>query len=249
MADRDSTETETETDAAPMTDDHSGRQPSNQSRTAGATGRRGRPLLPKLIMAVAAVGLFLFGYQWGNQFKRGGTEPPQISGVMLRPPQPLPDFVLKDSAGGDVGRTDLLDGWALLDFAPLADARGHRSIARLVEVYNRLAAEPELRKRLRLLLVSADSSPRLARDFERLSPAIGILGAERGVIDELRNALGASEQPASDELSALFLIGPDATLVALFPTAQPAAEIAADVAALAQWPGSVESSADRLTND
>lgn len=221
-----------------MSDEHPSQQPTKRSGTARASRRRNRPLLPRLIMAVAAVGLFLVGYQWGNQFKRGDQQPPPISGVMVRPPQPLPDFVLQDSAGADVGRPDLLDRWALISFAPLADAQGHRSIARLVEIYNRLAAEPELQKRLRLLLISADSAPRLARDFERLSPAIGILSAERGVIDELRNALGAGEQPPSDQLPALFLVGPDASLVALFPASQPAAEIAADVAALALWPGS-----------
>ena len=218
-----------------MTDEQSKTQGKIRPGTARAAGRRNRPLLPKLIMAVAAVGLFLISYQWGNQFKLGGGEPPAISGVMVRPPQPLPDFVLTDSAGADVGRSDLLDRWALLSFAPLADARGHRSIARMVEVYNRLAADQALRERLRLLLISADSSPRLVRDFERLSPAMGILSAERGVIDALRNALGAGEQPPSDELPALFLVGPDASLLALFPAAQPAAEIAADVEALAKW--------------
>lgn len=192
-------------------------------------------------MAVAAVGLFLLSYQWGNQYKLGADRAPSLSGVLIRPPQPLPDVVLSDSSGAPFGRADLLERWSLLGFAPINSARGHRSIARLVEIYNRLADQRELRLQLRLLLVSKDSMPRLARDFERLSPAIAVLGGEPDQVEQLQGALGVEPQATGtdlpQELPPLFLIDPGARLVVVFPASQSAATVAKDVAALADWPG------------
>ncbi len=129
-----------------------------------------------------------------------------------------------------------------MGFAPINSARGHRSIARLVEVYNRLADQPDLRRQLRLILVTADSVPRLALDFERLSPAISVLSGEPEQRDTLQAALGAGPQPtgpdSDQDLPPLFLIDPDARLLVLFPSSQSAAAVAADVAALARWAGS-----------
>jgi len=185
-------------------------------------------------MAVAALGLFIVSYQWGNQYKHGGDRPPTLSGVAIRPPLPLPDFVLTDSSDGPFGRADLIEHWSLLIFAAVDDARGHRGIARLVEVYNRLADRPNLQQRLRLLLVGTDAQPRLALDFERLSPAIAVLSAEPATLETLAAALGAEPRPRDHGLPPLFLIDTDARLVALFPASQSAAEVAADVAALAE---------------
>lgn len=201
----------------------------------------GRGLLPRLIMAIAAVGLFLLSYQWGNQYRFGADRAPTVAGVLIRPPRPLPDVVLSNSSNGPFGRADLLEHWSLLGFASINGAQGHRGIARLVEIYNRLADRPDLRERLRLLLISANSAPGLARDFERLSPAIAVLGGALDQLDILQAALGidphTSNTDPSQQLPALLLIDPRARLVALFPSSQPAASVAEDVAALADWPG------------
>lgn len=189
-------------------------------------------------MAVAAIGLFLLAYQWGNQYRYGGDDLPAIDGVLIRPPQPLPDFVLRDTAGEAVGRGALFEHWSLLAFGNLSGAAGHRGISRLVAVFNRLAGEPDLRERLRLLLATADAAPTLARDFERLSPAIAVLSGARPEVAELAGALGADPDGALDGLPdtppTLFLLDPDAELVAIFPGAQPPASIAEDLAALAE---------------
>jgi peroxiredoxin len=199
-------------------------------------GRRNRPLLPRLAMALAAIGLFIVAYQWGNQTRYGGGQPPAIGGVLLRPAQPLPDFVLTTTAGEPFGQADLLEHWSLLAIATLTGADGHRSLARLVEVYNRLADRQQLRERLRLLLVTADAAPGLARDFERLSPAIAVLSGERAAVAELAGALGADPDQALRGAGAaaptLFLIDPAAALTALFPGAQPPTDIATDIRAL-----------------
>jgi peroxiredoxin len=217
-----------------------GEQP--EKRPGNSIRHRGRGLFPRLIMAVAAVGLFLLSYQWGSQYKHGAGKPPAVSGVSIRPPQPLPDFALNNGRGIAFGRADLVERWSLLGFAPVDSARGHRSIARMVEVYNRLADQPDLRRQLHLILVTEDSVPRLAADFERLSPAISVLSGEPAELDSLRTALGAGPQPSgpdsAQDLPPLFLIDPDARLAVLFPSPQPAAAVAADVAALARWTAS-----------
>jgi hypothetical protein len=189
-------------------------------------------------MALAAIGLFLLAYQWGNLYRHGGGDPPAIGGVVLRPPQPLPDFVLSDSAGEPFGRADLFGHWSLLAVASLAGAGGHRGMARQVEVYNRLADRPRLRARMHLLLVTADAAPGLTRDFERLSPAIAVLSGSRTAVADLASALGADPDKALAAAGAdpptLFLLDPDARLVALFPHAQAPADVARDIAALAE---------------
>jgi peroxiredoxin len=193
-------------------------------------------MLPRLVMAAAAIALFVIGYQWGNRLQFGGGHPPALSGVMVRPPQPLPDFVLTGTDGRSFGRPDLLDRWSLIAFAPLGGASGHLALGRMIEVYNRSAQEPELQRRLALLLVTADDAPALAREFERLSTAIRILTGQHGELATLRSALGVTDEvPAGSAQPPLFLIGPRARLIALFPNPE-AAEIATDIAALAAWP-------------
>jgi cytochrome oxidase Cu insertion factor (SCO1/SenC/PrrC family) len=197
----------------------------------------------RLVIAVAAVALFLLAYQWGNQYKYGGTEPPAIGGVLLRPPRPLPDFMLTDSGGQPFERKALVDQWSLLAVGDLSGSSGHRAFARLIEVYNRLADQRDLRRRFLLLLVTADSAPALARDFERLSPAIAVLSGDRAAVaDFTQAALGASPDALMsgdqtnttnlDDGPSLFLIDPEARVLALFPGAQPAEDIAADLRSL-----------------
>jgi hypothetical protein len=208
------------------------------STDARVRRRRNRPLLARLLLALAAIGLFLFAYQWGNLYRYGAGDPPAIGGVLLRPAQPLPDFLLTDTSGKPFGHGDLFEHWSLLGMVNLAGADGHRGMARLVEIYNRLADQPRLRERLRLLLVSADAAPGLARDFERLSPAIAVLSGERAAVAELGTALGADPDSTLAGTDAapptLFLLDPDAQLVAIFPSAEAPSAIAADVASLAR---------------
>ena len=122
-------------------------------------------------------------------------------------------------------------------------------VARLIEIANRVADQPELRQDLRLLLISADDAPGLARDFEQLTPHLRVLSASRQALSELRDALGAGHASSSspEESGAtpppLFLIGPKARLVAVFTGAQPAASVADDLKTLAARPEALPSDA------
>jgi hypothetical protein len=199
-------------------------------------GNRRSPWV-RLVMILAAAGLFVVGYQWGNRYKhRGG--PPAIAGVLVAPPIDLSDFALHDADGRPVTRDRLRDGWTLLTYADLTQAQGHLAVNRLLEVYNRLADRPELRAELRLVLVQARDAPNLARDFDRLNPALVVAAGEPEALARLADALGGAPAPApgDDAGSALFLIAPGARLVALFTPGQGPATVATDLGTLSEYP-------------
>lgn len=196
-----------------------------------------RSLPVRLVMIAAAAGLFVVGYQWGNRYQhRGG--PPAIAGVRVAPPIDLSDFALHDPEGRPVTRDRLRQGWTLLTYGDLTQAQGHLAVNRLLEVYNRLADRPELRAGLRLVLVQASDAPNLARDFNRLSPALVVAGGEAEELNRLADALGGAPPPTPGDAAgpALFLIAPGARLVALFTPGQDPATVVTDLATLAESP-------------
>jgi hypothetical protein len=196
-----------------------------------------RSLLVRLIMIAAAAGLFAVGYQWGNRFQhRGG--PPAIAGILVTPPIDLSDFSLRDPDGRPVTRERLAKGWTLLTYGDLTRAQGHLAVNRLLDVYNRLADHPELRAALHLVLVQTSDAPNLARDFNRLSPALIVAGGEPAELANLADALGGAPEPTpgDDAGAALYLIAPGARLVALFTPGQGPATMAADLVTLSERP-------------
>lgn len=208
--------------------------------------RNPRGLMARLIMIVAALGLFAVGYYWGNQYKYGKPSPPAIEGVLIQPPPELPGFELHDAQGQAFTAASFNEHWTLLAFGDLALAPGHQAITRMIEVYNRLAQNPELQDLIQLVVVEEHQNQALAQDFGRLTEALMPLSGDPGELGRLRASLGASagESKGSNEgpdaappaPAPLFLIGPEGRLLALFPNAQPAASIAADLAAIAKHP-------------
>lgn len=213
------------------------RQPTTQLNIFPTRARqRDRNLLPRLVIALATVGLFLISYQWGSQYRHGDARTPVLSGILIHPPQTLPDLVLKDSQGNPFGRTELSDRWSLIVFTNLGDESARRDIARLVEIHNRLADRPRLQRLLRLLLVSNDNMPKLAAELEGLLPIIDLLAAEASTLSNLRAALGTQSEREHEALPPLFLIDPKSRLLAFFPASQSAEQIATDIKALSDWP-------------
>lgn len=200
-------------------------------------------------MAIAAIGLFFVGYQWGNQFQRTQDRTPSIEGIRLRPAITLPEVALHDAQGA-LAAENLRDQWSLIAFGSPGRAAGHRAVARMLDVWNRLADRPALRSRVRLLLISADDAPRLARDFEQLSPALRVLSTSQSGLETLRTTVGAgstADASDADEPPPLFLLGPSGQLVALFPGTQPAQAIAADLGTLSDHWRPAESSTQPAT--
>lgn len=131
-------------------------------------GRRRRSLGLRLVMALLAAGIFLIGYQWGNRWRQEYDQEPVIAGVRPRPAVALPNWELSDQDGQPVGSAELAGFWVLLGSAPIDALSGHLTMARMLEVFNRLADQPALRGQLRLVLVSPRMNVDLARDFRRL---------------------------------------------------------------------------------
>jgi hypothetical protein len=182
----------------------------------------------RLAFALGAMGLFLFGYQWGNEYQHRHAKPPSISGVLVRPPAEIPGFSLVDALGRPFDQETLAAGWTLLTFGDLTSAQGQLSIQHLIDVYNRVADEADLHKVLRLALVTSTDAPNLARDFSRLSPALYVLGGEADEVERLRAALGVGPEPETP----FFVFAPGGYLVALLMDSEDGAALAADLTAL-----------------
>lgn len=182
----------------------------------------------RLVMVLGAMALFVVGYQWGNQYQRGGDEPPRINGVLVRPVGAIPNFSLRDTWGQPFDQSHLARGWTLMAFGDLAQASGQRGVQRLIDAYNRVADRPMLRESLQLVLVATAEAPGFARDFARLSPALHILGGNDEEVDRLQAALGLT----SDGEPTLFLFGPGGYLVALLPPSESGQAVAEDLKAV-----------------
>ena len=182
----------------------------------------------RIAFMLGAIGLFLFGYQWGNQYKSKHAQPPVINGVLVRPPATVPGFRLLDPRGRVFDQDTLAAGWTLLTFGDLSRAQGQLAVQRLIDVYNRIGGDADLQRALRLVLVTTTDAPNLARDFSRLSPALSILAGDAGETGRLRAALGTGED--ADPL--VFVFAPGGYLIALLTNDEDGSAMAADLGAL-----------------
>ncbi len=182
----------------------------------------------RILFMVGAAALFVFGYQWGNQYQLRNAGPPQISGVLMRPPGAIPGFQLQDPIGRGFNQDDLATGWTLLTFGDLSSADGQLAIQRLIDAYNRVSDQADLHDALRLVLVTTTDTPNLARDFATLSPALYVLNGEAPEVGRLRDALGVN----GDEAPPVFVFGPGAYLLALLSAKADGASNAADLTAI-----------------
>lgn len=197
---------------------------------------RGKPLI-RLTLALAALGLFLIGYYWGNRYRHGDSAPPAIEGVLLHPAYPLPTFELRDGAGRPFTTERFAGHWTLLAFGDSRQTPGRWIIARLIEIHNRLAADPDLQAKLRLVLVTPSGDPAApTSDLGDWSPVLSLLSGETDETRRLQAALGMPTRettPTKDQMLPGYLIDPSGRLLALFPEALTPAAIASDLIALA----------------
>ncbi|MBK5963833.1 hypothetical protein CCR95_06970 [Thiocystis minor] len=182
----------------------------------------------RIVFVLGAISLFIFGYQWGNRYQQQPSETLAIDGVLVRPPVTLPDFQLKDPFGRAFDRKTLESGWSLLAFGDLSRASGQLAVQRLIDVRNRVADQAALGQALRLVLIATAETPTLARDFAGLATSLFILGGESSRIAPLRDALSSLD----DETPTIYVIGPGARLLALFPDTETGAAMAEDLKAL-----------------
>ena len=110
------------------------------------------------------------------------------------------------------------------------------TIQHLLDVYHRLGTQVEPRQRPWLVLASSSQPADLARDFVRLSPALRLVSGEAGDLGQLAKLLGEPPHPERDSRATLYLIAPNAKVLAFFPASQAAQAVTADLTLLAAWP-------------
>lgn len=187
-----------------------------------------RSPVARLVLVTAAIGLFLLGYYWGNRYQYGNRGPAGIDGILVTPPLPLPAFTLEDQHLQPFTHDDLSDHWSLFAVAALPRAEGHRAVARLIQVYNRLADQPDLQRDLALILIVSAGERRETQDFARLSPALKLLSGDTAELARMEEFFGY-DPAAADNGGTLYLVDPQARLVALFAREQEANRVSRDI--------------------
>lgn len=193
---------------------------------------RRRGILARLLLATAAAGVFTLAYQWGGQYQRPQQQP-AIAGARIDPAQALPAAVAGQLAGLDAASAAPAGrAWLLLGLDEPASAAATPTAYRLIEVYNRLADRPERRAALALVLVSGPMPSEAARRFGQIGPAFQLIETDRADAASWHSALGVTAAGDPTSPPTLFLIDPQARLIALFPARQSASAIADDLTAL-----------------
>jgi hypothetical protein len=186
------------------------RRPSNRQR--------------RLVILILAVLAFGIAYYSGSRYKQRPQPAPVISGVAIHPPTPLPD--LSDSDINALRPDSLADHWSLLMLDPYRGETRSPALVRLVQVHNRLAADPELQQQLDYLYLPRTLEPATQELIGGLTGRLRALNGEQRQLDQIFRHFGVDPDGAS---AALYLIGPETRLHALFTPDQDIATIAEDL--------------------
>jgi len=182
----------------------------------------------RLALFSAAVGLFLLGYYWGNQYKR--PVPLEVeTAILLRPPLQLPAFNAVDQTGQSLTRERLIGRWSLLLIGSTGSQETHAGLSLITRIYNRLAVRPNLQDALHPILLSPDpeqdSTDRLLDTIHAYNPLLTVAAGSEQDLSALLTTLGSqAEGPAT-----LYLVDPRGRTVALFTAHQDPAAIARDI--------------------
>ena len=177
----------------------------------------------RFVILLLALLTFAIAYYGGNRY----SAPPstRISGVLLNPTPPFPDFQLRQQAGKPFGKPQLEDHWNLLLLDSGSD-QGDASLHKLVQVHNRLADDPTLQQHTLFIYVPKRYSDTLAEKIGRLGNNFILLSGEPAELEPLFDQLG-NLQARGDNL-VLYLVDPDANIQALYTGELDAAAIAND---------------------
>lgn len=187
-------------------------------------GRQRRLLI--LVLAVLAFGIALYG---GSQYRNRERAAPAISGVLIQPPAPLPPPEGGEDPGSPLSRAALAEHWSLLMLDPHRGQQRSPALIRLLQVHNRLAAEPTLQQRLHYLYLPKSADEASLQAISALNDNISGLSVNPARMDDVFRRFGAD--PGTDE-AVLYLIDPDVRLHALFTPGEDAATIADDLVTL-----------------
>ncbi len=183
----------------------------------------------RLLILVLAILSFSLAFYAGNKQKHRSRAMPQIDGVLINPPLPLPPVNLLNQAGEAVSTAALEGHWSLLMLDPSPEAAPSLALTRLIQVHNRLATDPQLQQRIGFFYLPGDGDAQNAMSFSSMSDNIHALHGDSLAVDEVFEAFGAY---ADGQEHTLYLIGPNARVHALFTRHEDAATIANDLTTL-----------------
>ena len=182
----------------------------------------------RLVVLTLALVVFGVAYFGGTKYKNRERTPPNISGLSIHPPSPLPSM---DDMGdkAPVDRSVLYDHWSLLVLDPHRGEARSPALVRLLQIHNRLAVSPELQRQLHYLYLPVQGDETIQTSISALHENFTGLSGEQDRIEETFRRFGVD---TDGEQASLYLIGPETNLHALFTPAEDAATIAQDITTL-----------------
>ncbi len=187
------------------------RRPSNRQR--------------RLVILTLAVIVFAVAYFGGTKYKQSNIALPQISGLSIQPPAPLPDMS-EMGQGAPLDPIRLQDHWSLLVLDPSTGSTRSPALIKLLQIHNRLADKPELQHQLHFLYLPLQADEAIQTSVSALDGNITGLTGEADLVAETFEHFGVN--PESDQ-AAFYLIDPEQRLHALFTPNQDTATIAKDI--------------------
>ncbi|MEW8507266.1 MAG: hypothetical protein AB2598_11215 [Candidatus Thiodiazotropha sp.] len=180
----------------------------------------------RLVILILALLTFSLAYYAGHLQKQRDIQLPEIHGVLINPPLPIPAIDLYNQAEEAVSNANLQGHWNLLMFDYAGGTASSTALTRLIQVHNRLAADPELQRQINYYYLPEDGDRETSISYAQMSDNIHFLQGEAEIVDGLINSFGGT---ASDTDYTLYLIGPKTRLHALFTQDVDAATIATDL--------------------
>jgi hypothetical protein len=177
-----------------------------------------------LTLAVLAFGVAFYG---GSRYKDRPQPAPAISSVAIHPPAPLPEMPREDDA--PLRREALAGHWSLLMLDPRPGQTRSPALLRLLQVHNRLASRPELQQKMAFLYLPKALQTEQRATIDKLGENVHGLAGSADQVNETFRLFGVEPD---GEMAALYLIGPQLRLHALFTPDQDIATIAKDLTTL-----------------
>ncbi|MEW8027343.1 MAG: hypothetical protein AB2792_02580 [Candidatus Thiodiazotropha sp.] len=180
----------------------------------------------RFVILILALITFSVAYYAGHTQKRHTGTLPRIDGVLINPPLPLPPIDLNNQQGEAFSLTDLQGRWSLLMLDPGPGTTSSIALTRLIQVHNRLAADPDLQQQIHYFYLPRIKTEEEAISFASLSDNFQALHGDARMVDNAFEAFGGY---ANELEHTLYLIGPDTKLHALFTRDSNTATIAEDL--------------------
>ena len=179
----------------------------------------------RLVILTLSLIVFAIAYFGGTRYQQTNRVLPQISGLSIQPPAPLPDMNELGQAA-PLNPTMLQDHWSLLALDPSRGDKRSPALIHLLQIHNRLADKPALQRQLHFLYLAAETDETTQASVSGLHENITSLSGETDQIAKTFEHFGVD--PGSNQ-AAFYLIGPEKSLHALFTPNEDAATIAQDI--------------------